>query len=103
LLHKPSDVQFERFCIRHYREVDGRRYVPTSYNYDRGRDARMEFEKSSEGTSYLCATTERKERDLFAKAEGDLTALLKGDPKPGFIRFCFSEEVTEGIRDNIIA
>jgi hypothetical protein len=50
-----SDQLFERFCVDHFSKVEGIRYVPTSYNYDLGRDGRTEWVRYS-GGSYICAS-----------------------------------------------
>ena len=77
-----SDFQFERFCVKHWRTVEGLQYVLTSSNNDSGRDARAEWVIDDRGTSYICASCDAIKR-VPKKAETDLNALLAKDPQPG--------------------
>src|SRR5688572_26733962 len=84
-----SDQLFERFCVRHYSKVENIEYVPTSQNYDLGRDGRTEFPRPSGGSYYICSSLTKKER-VLRKAQGDLKTLLETDSRPGKVRFCYS-------------
>jgi hypothetical protein len=95
-----SPLAFERFCVKHYTAAEGILYVPTSYNYDNGRDARTEFNVRGRGTSYICSSCTTA--DVEAKAEDDLKMLLRHDARPGKVRFCFTAAVTEVKRDRIL-
>ena len=95
-----SPLAFERFCVKHYTAAEGILYVPTSYNYDNGRDARTEFNVRGRGTSYICSSCATA--DVEAKAEDDLKMLLRHDARPGKVRFCFTAAITEVKRDRIL-
>lgn len=96
-----SPWQFELFCARHFSAVEHVHYVITSRNYDAGRDARTEFPNRFAGSSYIVASLQQE--GIESKAREDLKKLLKRDKKPGKVRFCFTAEVTEVLRDKIIA
>src|SRR5690348_1865657 len=101
LQNTKSDILFERFCVAHYTNVEGILYVPTSSNYDQKRDARTEWKARASGTSYICASVTDAKR-VRAKAKDDLVGLLSHDKHPGKIRLCYTANVTERAKDEIL-
>src|SRR5579862_5508788 len=92
-----SDQLFEWFCVDHYSDVEGTRYVPTTPNYDAGRDGRTEFRELVGGEKYICASEMEKnaDDDLVKKATRDVRRLLSGHKNPAKVRICFTANVME--------
>lgn len=93
-----NDWDFELFSTRHYTAIEGYDYLPTSRNYDLGRDGRA-VRKRIDGESYIVASMQ-KER-LEAKAMGDLKKLMGTVSKPAKVRLCLAFLKTEQERQQI--
>ena len=93
-----SSVRFENFCCELLSAIEERTYVPTSWNYDQGRDGRAMNTGKDDGPSVVCATFRI---DILDKAEEDASSLAAKPWKPKVVHFCCTERVTERILDDI--
>ncbi len=94
-----SPSRFESFCIALYKRVDSHVYVPTSYNYDRGRDARATDASMGEPSPIICASLRQ---DVLNKAQEDAESLFR-HASPKFVRFCSNQPLTEKVADKVEA
>lgn len=86
-----NPIRFERVCIALYKAAEGISLVPTSYNYDKGRDARAIDIKSAPVSGILCATLSAS---LDSKVRSDISHLLK-TTKTNSIVYCTARKLTE--------
>lgn len=87
LLEGGTPWDFERFCARHFSEVEGIDYLSTSRSYDLGRDARS-VTVLGEGESFVVASLQ--EEGLPEKAVLDVSKLVNHSARPAKIVICFA-------------
>ncbi len=85
LISEESDSRFEKFCCDLFYEVDGILYLPTSQNYDQGRDGRTSDLRSGSKSAILCATLRK---DPIKKASEDVEKIKSKPFLPCIIRSC---------------
>jgi DNA-binding PadR family transcriptional regulator len=95
-----NDWDFELFCTRHYTDIEGINYLPTSRSYDLGADGRV-VRKRSQGESFIIASMQKE--DIERKAMRDLHKLLSRVSRPAKVRLCFAFLKTEQQRREIEA
>lgn len=97
-----SPGRFETFCCALFSEIDACQYVPTSWNYDQGRDGRTSDLRSSGHPPVLCISLRK---DPINKAEEDSKKIASKPFSPKIIRVCVLQEkgkdVTEKALDEI--
>ena len=79
--------RFELFCAELLEKIENRPFVPTSYNYDQGRDGR-----SLDNELAVCTTLQKK---LSVKQESDVENCCNNSPSLKHIYYCFSTSRTE--------
>ena len=67
-----SSARFEKFCCDLFSDIDTCKYVPTSWNYDQGRDGRTSDLKSNEHPPVVCVSLRK---DALVKAQEDAETL----------------------------
>jgi hypothetical protein len=92
-----NPLRFERVCIALYRASEGVTIVPTSYNYDQGRDGRTINHDSIKISGILCATLSTGLED---KVRGDVKRLLE-TTKTNSIIYCTARKLTEDGCDKV--
>jgi hypothetical protein len=102
LSSEKSPSRFEAFCCDLFSEIDSIRYVPTSWNYDQGRDGRASDLQSSSHPPVLCISLRK---DPKVKAEEDAEKIARKQFPPKIIRICVlqkdGKDVTEAKLDDI--
>jgi hypothetical protein len=93
-----SDWDFELFCARHYSNIEGFSYLPTSKAYDLGADGQT-VRTRGERKSYIIASMQ--ENRIEEKAIDDLKTLLRQRNRPAKVRLCFAMLKTEHTRHRI--
>ena len=94
----PADkdsIRFERFCAELYSAGHGVTVVPTSRNYDLGRDGIS----LARPLHVLCGT---QRKDLHDKIDEDLARVVQ-TTKPEVLIYCVNQPLTEHARDKIAA
>jgi hypothetical protein len=97
--YEDNPVRFERVCTEICSALTGTRFVPTSVNYDMGRDGRQVSPGSREIPGILCATLRS---DLDTKIEEDLTRLSTTTRTKALYYFT-SQPITEQAADRLEA
>jgi len=80
-----SPARFERFCCDLFSAIDACIYVPTSWNYDQGKNGRTADLKNAEHPPVICVSLRK---DSLKKATEDAENLAKKPHPPTTIRFC---------------
>lgn len=100
LENETNAIRFEKFVTALISTAEGEIYLPTSRNYDQGRDARA-LRVGQDGIRVIAATITRVP-DLAPKVDHDIKRLL-GTTKLRSITYCCSADLTEAALDKIIA
>ena len=99
LLDDDDFRRFEEYCCELFTFHDGMTYLPTSRSHDRARDGRSStFDPRR--MRYFISASVRASRP-YAKAMKDLREILQ-HISPLRVRFCFTQEVAEDVRDKIL-
>jgi len=99
LLGEQSPTKFERFCGDLFSNLDKCIYVPTSWNYDQGRDGRTSELNRNEHPPVICVSL----RDhVLAKAQEDADSLSKKKHKPKIIRFCVIKDDDKDATEHLL-
>jgi hypothetical protein len=93
-----NPLHFENFCIELFTRVEGRTFVPTSKNYDRGRDARTTRTGTGSHEAILAASLSD---DIDDKILADVTRIAK-TTQPDRIIYCAKQPLTEDKIDKIV-
>lgn len=102
LSSEESPGRFEKFCCDLYSRIDGCTYVPTSFNYDQGRDGRTTGRHYSQDNPILCVSLRK---DPLVKMQEDALKIEKRPYPPKVVRCCIlldqQKEATEHLLDRI--
>lgn len=92
-----NPVRFENFCRGLYQKAEGMTLVPTSSNYDRGRDAKSIGRSTGTHRGIICCSLDQ---DPDAKVERDLET-VQSTTVPELLVYCSSQGLTEHHSDQI--
>jgi len=94
-----NPIRFEKFCLAICELTEGVAFVPTSVNYDQGRDGRALQPTKGTHSHLLCATLNQEIDDKVRK---DLDMVSKTS-KPDRLLYCCSQKLTERHVDALTA
>ena len=92
-----NPIRFEKFCRAICERSEQLTFVPTSFNYDQGRDARSIAPSKGSHRAVLCITLNQ---DIDAKVEADLRT-VSSKSHPDRLVYCCSQPLTEHRIDKI--
>ncbi|MGA2714854.1 MAG: hypothetical protein ABSG41_17270 [Bryobacteraceae bacterium] len=92
-----NPIRFETFCRAICERSEQLTFVPTSYNYDQGRDARSIAPSKGSHRAILCVTLNQ---GIDAKVESDLKS-VSSKSHPDRLVYCCSQPLTEHRIDEI--
>jgi hypothetical protein len=94
-----NPIRFEKYCLAVCELAEGVTFVPTSVNYDQGRDGRALRPAKGTHSHLLCATLNQ---DIDDKVRKDLDKLSKTS-EPDRLLYCCSQKLTERHADALLA
>src|SRR5690348_17300091 len=97
LENETSSLRFEAFAVDLVSAAEGVRYLPTSRNYDQGRDGRAS-RSGERGMRIIAATISRT---LPKKIEEDVER-LRETTVVSELTYCCTQEITEAALDKIL-